>query len=83
MTDDQSTRLDEAIAKLQQTAETLSRASHARERSPATSPVGNPPDKLDQIIAMLRPMAENIEALRKELREMEPGKIAPEPPEEP
>jgi uncharacterized protein YaaN involved in tellurite resistance len=80
MTDNQGDKLDEIIEKLYKVSETLSKTSENLTRGWMVTFATTPPDKLEQIIKMLAPMAESINAIRQQLADMEQAKKSPVPP---
>jgi prefoldin subunit 5 len=83
MTDNQSNKLDEIIEKLQKVSEALSQTSENLKHGFVVTVVTTPTDKLDKIIQMLTPMAENVQAIRQQLADTEQEKKSPSPPQAP
>ena len=80
MTDNQSNKLDEIIEKLSKVSETLSKTSESLSHGWMVTFATTPPEQLKQIIEMLTPMAEDIQAIRQQLADKERAKTSPEPP---
>ncbi|HXJ96848.1 MAG TPA: hypothetical protein VMT20_28740 [Terriglobia bacterium] len=80
MTDNQGDRLDVIIDKLDKASDTLAKTSESLSRGLLVTFAATPPERLEQIIKTLAPMAENIQAIRQQLADMEQVKTSPEPP---